>query len=368
MGHVRPFAEGDIPQVIHLHQEVFPIRGNASAAGQTAYRLYFQEIFLKNPWRDAAIPSLVYEETNGQVVGFLGVMPRLMSIDGRPVRAAISSQFMIAPSQRSTLAAVELVKAFLAGPQDLSLADEAGHSARRFWESLGGTTALLYSINWTRLLRPARFAISQVTKRTHLAPLAAASIPLCRLLDAFAAHMPGSPLRQRPPASAADTLDSERLLGCLAECGRRRSLRPAYDEHSFRWLLEVLEQKEGCGSLQRVGVRDGANEILGAYLYYRNAGGVGEVLHVGAKHESFGEVLDHLFYHAWRGGVTAVSGRLDPRCLREFSEKGCFFHHRGQWMLVHARQADLLQAIHRGDALLTRLEGEWCMRFRGGYG
>jgi hypothetical protein len=39
-------------------------------------------------------------------------------------------------------------------------------------------------------------------------------------------------------------------------------------------------------------------------------------------------------------------------------------HHRRYWTLIHSQQPELLDAIHRGDAFLTRLEGEWCMRFQ----
>jgi hypothetical protein len=32
-------------------------------------------------------------------------------------------------------------------------------------------------------------------------------------------------------------------------------------------------------------------------------------------------------------------------------------------MVVHARDPAILAAFHRGDAMFTRLEGEWCARF-----
>ena len=47
-------------------------------------------------------------------------------------------------------------------------------------------------------------------------------------------------------------------------------------------------------------------------------------------------------------------------------ERRCLFHHRGYWMLVHAHSPELLAAIACGNAFLTRLEGEWCMRFHAG--
>jgi hypothetical protein len=30
-------------------------------------------------------------------------------------------------------------------------------------------------------------------------------------------------------------------------------------------------------------------------------------------------------------------------------------------MLIQSKNAEILNAIHRGDAFLTQLEGEWCI-------
>src|SRR5438046_196924 len=39
---------------------------------------YFERIFFQNPWVDADLPSLVYEDETGRVGGFVGVVPRRM--------------------------------------------------------------------------------------------------------------------------------------------------------------------------------------------------------------------------------------------------------------------------------------------------
>ena len=81
---------------------------------------------------------------------------------------------------------------------------------------------------------------------------------------------------------------------------------------------------------------------------------------IAAKDGLFGTILDHLLYHAWHRGSVAVSGQLDPLEIQAFWERSCVFHHDGaSWVLVHARRREVLEAIHRGDAFLTRLEGEW---------
>ena len=77
-------------------------------------------------------------------------------------------------------------------------------------------------------------------------------------------------------------------------------------------------------------------------------------------------VLDQLFFHAWRFGSSAISGRMDPEFVTDFSEERCLFSFNGPRVLVSSKRADLREAIQQGDAFLTRLEGEWWMRLQGG--
>src|SRR5262245_36647066 len=152
MGRIRPFLQTDVREVASLHSRVFasPPRDENRLEG------LFREIFFRNPWRDDT-DSLVYQD-GANIIGFLGVVPRRMFLNDRSIWASVSTQFMVEPGNRGTLAAVELLKAFLSGPQDLSITDGANSGSRRLWEALGGATAHLYGIHWTRPLRPLTYA------------------------------------------------------------------------------------------------------------------------------------------------------------------------------------------------------------------
>ena len=113
-------------------------------------------------------------------------------------------------------------------------------------------------------------------------------------------------------------------------------------------------------------MRTAARGLIGWFLYYVDRDGMGEVLQIGSKKASVQEVLDHLFYHAWQSGAVALRGRLEPGLMPELLARPGLTHHRRYWTLIHSQQPELLDAIHRGDAFLTRLEGEWCMRFQKG--
>jgi len=291
-------------------------------------------------------------------------MPQPMLIREKPILAAVSSQFIVDPSRRSTMAGLQLLKTFLSGPQELSIADEASEYSRKLWNGFGGSTAFLQSIYWARIFRPAQFLISRLGKRRGATTMSRAAGPICRIADAIAAAVPGNPFTTGPPVEHIEEPTPEMLLACMSEVSRKWTLRPAYERRSLVRLLATLEQRKEQGPLRKGIVRNTRNGIAGWYIYHAKQGGLGEVLQIGAEESSHGRVLNHLFFDAWHHGVAALSGRLEPEFMDELRKRHCLLHHRGYWTLVHSRNPDALQAIRCGDAFLTRLEGEWCMHFQ----
>ena len=363
MGHVRPFADADIPSVARLHEAVFKTGARAEAAGREGYHAYFRDVFLGGPSHDPSLPSLVYEEDGGHIAGFLGVMPRRLTMNRRQFQAAISSQFVVDPGSRPALVAVALAKAFLEGPQDLSISDEANDTSRRIWEALGGTTALLHSLHWTRPLRPARFALSLLRERSNLRALAAAAGPLALAVDAVATRMPQSHLYQtKPGVSAVDDLTEHTVLAYFPTFVRVSALRVEYDEQTLRWVLDRARHRRVEDEFRSAVIRNN-RRIIGWYLFHVDRSGLAQVLQIAADHAGIADVLDHLFYQAGEHGAVAVTGRLEPRFLQALSDKYCVMHRRGPWVLLNARRAELLHSFECGDAVFSRLDGEWSLGF-----
>src|SRR5919108_6274194 len=123
MKSIRTFSKDDIPQVIDMFQRLLLRNEGARLQSRDLLPDYFEQIFFCNPWYDEEISSLVYVNASGKVVGFLGVIPRPMLMQRHPIRMAISLHYMVEPESRTSLAGVHLLKAFFAGPQDLSLTD-----------------------------------------------------------------------------------------------------------------------------------------------------------------------------------------------------------------------------------------------------
>lgn len=357
-GWVRPLGEQDIPRIAELHQKLLS-SGLGTSRHEMESRLL--EVFCRHPWRDPRLPSLVYEDADGRIVGCLGVMPRPMWMEDRPITAAVTHTFMVEQDHRCTLAAMHLLKTFFSGPQDLSVA-EGNHLSRKLWEGVGGATSMLYSLRWTHPLRPARYTVSLLEKRGLRGWLALSMRPGCRVLDFVAGRVPESPFRHTPSALVAEQLDATALLNSVERLSEQCSLRPHYDRESLDWLLRFLTGSTSRGMLRSVLLRKG-NRIAGWYVYYAKPDGVSEVVQVGATEDSASDVLDHLFQDAWREGATAVSGQFEPSLMSVFSEKFCLFHRGrgGSWILVHSRNERILRALQLGEAYFTRLDGEWCI-------
>ncbi len=361
---VRPLAEADIPQVASLYWTVMRER---KGPPPPAVQSFLQELYFTNPWIDSSLPSLVYHE-GGKIGGFLGVVPRKMSLRGQPVRIAFGGNFVVHPEFRNTLAGLHLLRTYMAGGQDLSQTDSANDISRALLRRLGFTTILPFSVHWVRPLRPARYAmyaVSHLTESGLSAALEFVSRPFCSAVDGVATRLSSSPFRQTKSQLQAADLDIETLLACMAEFRGGYSLWPEYDFQSLDWLLTYMQRRRAHGDLRKIVLRDESKKIRGWYIYYLEPGAVGEVVQIGGARQFTRDILDHLFYDAWSHGAIALHGVVDRRLMDDFSERHCFFTCRGGWMLAHSRKPELLALLDDGDAFLSRLDGEWCLAFGG---
>src|SRR2546425_3260753 len=355
-GSIRTLTREDIPGVVALYKTVF---GAAERSGAGDLESYFDKVFFPSPWYDEDLCSLVYLGSHGRILGFLGLQPRRMSMSGRSLRVAVATKFMVAPYCDDRLAAVRLLRTLFAGPQDLLMTGLSSDAMRRIWERLGGTTALAYSLSWTRLLRPTWHVMSWVGRRLGLKPLALVGRPFCAAADAVAARMAPNRFDQGEPGYTAEDSEAATVVTHLPDFYPRRALRPDYEERSLRWLLEVAGENNPTNDLRRRLVRNSQREVVGWFLYFLEPGGESEVLQMAARQDSVGPVLQVLLADAWREGSVTLSGRLEPHFLPQLSSRHCYFSQNGLWMLIHSKKRDVLNTILSGDAFISRLEGEW---------
>ena len=350
---VRPFEPADLPAVVRLHRRTFASRRMTTVELER----FLTDVFCRHPWIDDACPSLVFESRPGQVTGCLGVMPRPMTFRGRQVTVAVSHHFMVEPDERSTLAAMQLLRRFLEGPQQLSLA-EGNEPSRRMWEALHATTVASYSLHWIRPLRPAAFVASAMRRRAGWRVAAPLLHPLTMAADLVTSRI----VRPVPPrtTSVLEPLTPMQFASAIDKSRGTRSLWPRYDASTAGWLLSVLESRRSSGDLQAMVVRTDRGAIAGWFLYYLRRDAAGEVVQIGGSDRALGDVLAHLISHASSHGAVALTGRFEPRLLTACAAAGCWMRAGRSWMLLHGSR-DLLDAVECGDAFLSPLEGEWWM-------
>lgn len=361
---VRALVEDDLEQVADLWWK-FLRRHTGSAPNLV--RSYLQELYFgSHSWSRNAPPSLVYESEHGRIAGFMGVVRRDMTFRGRSLCVTYGGNFVVDPAARATPAGLELLKAYIAGSQDLSLADSANENSRLLIEQLGFQTLVPFSVHWARPLQLTRYALHaamSVTARRVATTLKNASKPLCVLLDGIFNQLRLNPFLPAKPLLQGSELDVETLLLCLSEFRGDEALYPEYTLDTLAGLLSFMQRMHPRQSLRKMLLRDERGAMVGWYLYYLQAGAVAQVVQIGGKREFTKDVLDHLFNDALQHGAIAVHGVMRSDFMPEFSEKKCFFTCHNGWTLAYSRNPDLLDALHRGDASLSRLDGEWCLNF-----
>jgi hypothetical protein len=356
MSPIRQFEADDLPQVTALYERVI-----RSGRDEPAPLLadYFRRTFLDHPWVDPQIPSLVYEEPPGRIVGFLGSHVRRLRFRGEPIRLACSGQLVTAPEARRAAPGAFLLREYMSGPQDLTNTDGANDAMLQLWPRLGAEVLHLQCLDWFRVFRPASVAAEYVLRGRRA--LAAAARPLTAVVDGVARRFRRGRFSDRDEASTTEPLTPEKLVEHLPALAGSFELHPDYDEDFARWLFRELLAVESRGRFFASLVRDGDGSVLGWYIAYARPGLVSDVVQVAAVERCEAVVLDQLFRQAQRLGVSAVRGRLEPRLVPALWQDGSVLRYGAGAALAHSRNPEILRALRDGSALMTRLEGEWWM-------
>jgi len=360
MSPIRPLERADLPQVAALYELV------ARSGRPTPPPLlgaYFERVLLDHPWADSDIPSLVHVDDDGSIVAFQGSSVRRARFDGRAIRIACAGQLVAHPDARNRAVGALLVRAYLAGPQELTITDTANDQMRRIWMLLGGDMVHASCIGWMRVLRPWRFSEWYLRERRMRWGRPTGGRVL-GVLDAASTRWIGGLSPPREPDVTGEPLTPSGLVDHLHAIGDRVRLHLDYDERYLTWLFDALAFVSGLGTPVARLVRERDGRVLGWYVYYLVPHGVSRVLQVAASDRHVGRVLDDLLHHAWSCGAIAVLGRLEPRLVEPVASRRIVLHPAGYLALAHSRDTEILGAIASGRSLLTRLDGEWWIQDR----
>jgi len=359
MSLIRPLDRSDLPQVAALYELVVR-SGHASPAPGLA--TYFESVLLDQPWADPEIPSLVHLDGDGRIVAFQGSSVRRARFNGRPIRIACAGQLAAHPDARHRAVGAALVRAYLDGPQDLTITDTANDRMRRIWTLLGGEMVHLGCIGWLRVLQPWQFT-TWYARHHPGGRLASRRRPL-QLLDRATTRWWRPLAPPAKPTTTSETLTPAGVVEHLDHVGARLRLHLDYDEGYVSWLFAQLTLVGGLGTPVRRLVREPDGRVIGWYVYYLQQDAVSQVLQVAAVDRHVGPTLDDLLHHAWRHGAIGVMGRLEPRLQTALAERRCRLYPTRYTSLSHSRDKDISAVLASEQSLLTRLDGEWWIQDR----
>lgn len=360
-GGVRDLEREDLPSVAELFQKTF--RGSEPA--RPSMIQYLREVLFDHPWYDEEIRSKVFIDKSGGVQGFIGVFPSRLEINGRPIRAAFAGSMMVDRHEQNPLAGARLLRAFLTGPQDISLTETANALALGMWQKLALPLDIAYSLNWLRILRPAGTAV-QVAERG----LKAARFlrPVASLSDGMIERM-GVKAFRAPPIHGAGRVNfwdasREDFTEAVLKLSELFPLRPQWDRASLDWFMDHAQEKRQFGKPSWRIAESRSGELVGCYVYYGRPGGIGWLLQAVCAPNVAGEMVDDLFAHADAAGCVAIRGAGHPWLTPELISRKTLFYGRA-FFVAHAKNKTLLEPIKAGEALISGLAGENWMRLIG---
>ncbi|RUM97755.1 hypothetical protein EET67_11875 [Pseudaminobacter arsenicus] len=366
MSEIRPFAAADIPKVADMFQRILR---KTDRPATPSLKAYLGELFLDPPDFDPDIVSLVHVRADGSVSGFLGALPMPMELNGMRLRAAVCGTMMVDGHAEDPFAGARLLRAFLAGPQDLSLTETANDVSTAMWRKMRATVLPDYSLEWLRVIRPAGFAAALAASRFGAAAMLA---PLARPLDAFL-HRQGkgtepqwshvAPENQNGAFSDTEA-DAERLLELFPALTANFPMRPQWQAETLRARIAHATRKAnyGDGIRRVVSTRDG--RAIGLFIYYGNKGGIGRVVQILAAPGQEGAVIDRMIDHAARRGLVALRGRVQPALLDAMMGRRIGFLHASS-SIVHTRDPALIDLFRSGKAFFNGFAGESWARLIG---
>ena len=358
MAGIRPLTRADLPAVVALRKKVWPESIHGCDEARAAY---LGRVFLDNPWRDGDIVPLVAEDDHGVLVGFHGAIPRPARFGSRRIRVAVGESFVVDPKHRG-LVGIQLLRRFLEGPQDLSIADRATPGVARLWRHHGGHALELQRLDWIRPFYPLRVAARRVAgEGSSLWGVRAAS-PFLGALDTWVTGG-ASELRVLEPEGHAEPVDLDAYASALRGLESRRTLMPEGDAEGLKWLAGFWSDRREFGPWETIVVRSASHEVAGAFLWMLR-GRVAELVHLVARPDARGTVLEHFLTRARASGARVCQGRVDAHLVDLIQPPAYFLDQlTDKHVVVHSDDARLIEAIRDGSSQLGRLDGAWFTRF-----
>ena len=358
MEQISRCREEDIPALAKLHLKIYGVLDNESI---DSLELHYRRVLFDSPWYDEEIPSLVFRSGDGDVEGLLGVMVRRMVYKGKPIRVAVVHGMMVDPDCSSPMAIILLMKKVLSGPQDLIISDRSSVVSTPFWKTLGAGVSHLHSMHWLCLLSPLRHYGNVLGKKRGLIRLLGWALDFASVFPDFFVRILWRRYIQSRQMENGRVLevDCRTLLLSMNKNFQRTPLHPEYMEPDLQWMAEFFDGKTNYGKPQGFEVLNEKDQRVGSCIYCLGDVKGMDILFLWTREDAADFVFNQLLKYALNLGATNIGGRMDPRFLKSMSGYPCRIRQRDYWFVVHSRDPEILNAIHRGDAILSEFDEQF---------
>jgi hypothetical protein len=351
VNQLRSLEPNDIPQIVALRRRVF---SQSAQTSDSALARYYQTLFFENPWHDVRYPSFVQEGSGGEILGFVGSIPRPMLLGAERLTAVTATELMVAPESRSGLVGLKLLRQLFDGAQQVTYSDRGNEGGRALYEGLGGSVALWYSLYWSASLDGSQISFDTANPGGARSLAVRAVRRASRMLD----RLSSSSRAQNRSATGDEPLTPETIMSIMRRLAGKNTLVPEYENHSFDWLMQRLAETQKYERVVRAQViKDG--EAIGFFVYAMRPDGEIEVVQLAALPGREGLTFDHLVRHTAENGGTVLRGRLDRRLAPVIAEHGLPLTLGRPWTVVRSGRPDITAQLLNGNAYLSRLDAEW---------
>jgi hypothetical protein len=351
VNQLRSLEPSDIPQIVALRRRVFSQSSQETDAGLARY---YHTLFFENPWHDERYPSFVQEGSAGEILGFVGSIPRPMLLGTERLTAVTATELMVAPDAHGGLVGLKLLRRLFDGDQQLTYSDRGNEKARALYEGLGGNTALWYSIYWSASLDGSQLSFDTALPGGSRNVAVRAARRASRLLD----RLLMSSIAPDRIGIRDEPLTAETVMSLLQRLAGKKALVPEYEAHSFGWLMQrIAESRKFERVVSAQVTKDG--EPIGFFVYAKWPAGEIDVVQLAAVPGSEGLTFDHLVRHSADNGGTVLKGRLDRRLAPVIAERGLPLTLGRPWTVVRSGRPDIAAQLLNGNAFLSRLDAEW---------
>ncbi len=350
---MRPVRLEDVERLSRMFGQVFR---NSAGPASPALADDIRRLLVDHPDRTDHTASLVYERDDGDLGGFLGLIPLPMLLGQRPVQAAAFSTWMVEDRARDPEAGALLLRAHLKRPLDATLADTANRLSIEFQMGLGMRFAPAQSLQWVRPLNYAGYAAAVAMNRLGLAGAGRLASAAARA-EAAAARLLGRRGADAGTCASRPCSREEFADAWLALAASWR-LRPNWPAARVTWILEQADRRPSLGPLHLRLVCDQSGDLAGCVAYHIGADRRGLAVSILARPAHEQDVLLALLADAAAQGAVLMCGPADPRLMEGFFRiPGVYYRHTCGAVMT-ARDAGLTQAVLAGDGLLGGLAGD----------